>query len=179
MDGTNQDFLTEFPLISQAGFRFVRLMGGPLWPNGWNSTYGTDEATFFKRIKQVLDCARDNGLGIVLSVFWRHATQCDIAGESISVGLGTDGSATRVRCATILQKYVTAFKDHPALAAWEIGNEYSLFAANGSLPTANAGNGTPASYSSPNDVLTLAAMRSFYAFLPRLFVSMTRADALS
>jgi len=162
--GTGQEFLTEFPMIAQAGFRYVRVMGGPLWPNDWTNSYGANETQFFARIKQVLDCARDNGLGLVLSIFWRHATQADLASERVNTGIGTEGSATRTRCATIIQKYAEHFADHPAFAAWEVGNEYSLFAANASLPTANAGNGTPASYSAPDDTLTLASMRSFYTF---------------
>lgn len=162
--GTSQSYLDEFPLIAKAGFRFVRVMGGPLWPSEWTASYGANKAQYFQRIKQVLDCAKENGLGIVLSIFWRHATQADLANERVNTGLGTAGSATRTRCSTIIQEYAAAFKDHPAFAAWEVGNEYSLFAANGSLPTANAGNGTPASYSGPLDILTLASMRSFYEF---------------
>lgn len=169
--GTSQSYLDEFPLIARSGFRFVRLMGGPLWPSEWTASYGANKPLYFKRIKQVLDCAAEHGLGVVLSVFWRHATQADLASERVNAGLGTAGSATRARCATIIQEYAAAFKDHPAFAAWEIGNEYSLFAANASLPTANAGNGTPASYSAPDDTLTLASMRSFYEF----FASTVRA----
>ncbi|MCB1934139.1 MAG: cellulase family glycosylhydrolase [Candidatus Accumulibacter sp.] len=162
--GTSQKFVDELPQIAQAGFRFVRVMGGPLWPSEWTSSYGANKTRYFARVKQFLDCAAEHKIGIVLSLFWRHATQADLASESVNAGLGTSGSATRVRCATIIQEYAERFAGHPAVAAWEVGNEYSLFAANGSLPTANAGNGTPASYSSPADVLTLESMRSFYTF---------------
>ena len=75
--GTNQNFLTELPLIAQNGFRFVRVVGGPLWANGWAATYGTDKAAYFAKIKKFLDCAAEYKLGIVMSIFWRHATQPD------------------------------------------------------------------------------------------------------
>ncbi len=162
LSGTNQNFLTQLPLIAQIGFRFVRVMGGPIYPNGWNSTYGTDKAGYFAKIKQFLDVAAANRLGIVLSIFWRHATQADIVSETISTGYGSSSSLTRARCRTIATEYAQQFGAHPALAAWEIGNEYSLFASNSSLPIASPGNGTPASYSSPNDLLSQDNMRAFY-----------------
>ena len=161
--GTNQNFLTEFPLIAQNGYRFVRVAGGPLWAAGWAATYGTDKAAYFAKIKKFLDCAAEYKLGIVMSIFWRHATQPDRFGERINAALA-GSSATRTACATIIQEYAAAFKDHPAFAAWEVGNEYSLFAANGSLPAVSVPNGTPASYSGPGDVVTLDTMRSFYTF---------------
>ncbi len=162
--GTNQDFLTEIPLIAQAGFRFIRVMGGPIWPSEWTATYGTDKAVYFAKIKKFLDYAAQYNLGIVLSVFWRHATQSDLASEVVSM-IGASGSATRTRCATIIQEYASNFSAHPAFAAWEIGNEYSLMAANGSLPTGNVGKGTPASYAAPQDQITLQQMRDFYTFV--------------
>ena len=165
LSGTNQNFLTEFPLLARHGFKFVRVMGGPLWPSEWTATYTADKTGYYDKVKTFLDCAAEYGLGIVLSVFWRHATQCDLAGETVSVGIGTAGSATRTRVATIISEYASRFASHPAFAAWEIGNEYSLFAANGSLPTVNVGKGTPAAYNNPADVTTLAAMRDFYTFV--------------
>lgn len=155
-------FLTELPLIAQAGFRFVRVLGAPIYPNGWNATYGTDKAAFWAKTRAFLDCAAANRIGIIMSVFWRFATQADIVGETISTGYATAGSLTRTRCRLIATEFAQQFASHPALAAWEVGNEYSLFAANGSLPVASAGNGTPASYNNPADLLSLAAMRAFY-----------------
>jgi len=162
--GTNQNFLTELPLIAQNGFRFVRVAGAPLWSNGWAATYGTDKAAYFAKIKKFLDVAAEYKLGIIMSVFWRHATQPDRFGERVNTALA-GASATRTAVATIIQEYAERFATHPAFAAWEIGNEYSLFAANGSLPAVNTGNGTPASYSGPDDVLTLNTMRSFFTFV--------------
>lgn len=161
--GSNQNFLTQLPLIAQNGFRFVRVLGGPIYPNGWNSTYGTDKAAYFAKIRQFLDVAAANRLGVILSVFWRHATQADIVGETISTAYGSASSLMRVRCRAIATEYAQQFSGHPALAAWEVGNEYSLFAANSSIPVASAGNGTPASYASPADLLSLENMRAFYA----------------
>ena len=162
--GTNQNVLTELPLIAQNGFRFVRVAGAPLWSNGWAATYGTDKAAYFAKIKKFLDVAAEYKLGIIMSVFWRHATQPDRFGERVKTALA-GASATRTAVATIIQEYAERFATHPAFAAWEIGNEYSLFAANGSLPAVNNGNGTPASYSGPDDVLTLDTMRSFFTFV--------------
>lgn len=162
LSDSNQNFLTQLPLIAQSGFRFVRVLGGPIYPNGWNSTYGTDKAAYFAKIKQFLDVAAANRLGVILSVFWRHATQADIVGETISTAYGSASSLMRVRCRAIATEYAQQFSGHPALAAWEVGNEYSLFAANSSIPVASAGNGTPASYASPADLLSLENMRAFY-----------------
>lgn len=176
--GSNQNFLTQLPLIAQAGFRFVRVVGGPIYPNGWSSTYGTDKAAYFSKIRKFLDVAAANRLGIILSVFWRHATQADIVSENISTAYGSPSSLMRARCRTIAAEYAQEFSGHPALAAWEVGNEHSLFAANSATPTASAPNGTPASYSSPADLLSLENMRAFYVEFAQTIQSIDKSGRL-
>jgi hypothetical protein len=178
ISGSNQNFLTQLPLIAQNGFRFIRVLGGPIYPNGWNSTYGTDKAAYFAKIKQFLDVAAANRLGVILSVFWRFATQADIVSESISTAFGSSASLMRTRCRTILTEYAERFSGHPALAAWEVGNEYSLFAANAALPLASAPNGTPASYSSPADLLSLENIRAFYVEFAQTIQSIDKSGRL-
>lgn len=159
-----QKFLTEFPLIAQTGVRFVRLRATALFPNGWQSGYFANKELFYSRTLQVLDAAKEHGLGVVLSLFWRAATLSDLTNEDVEAGFATPGSATRTLAATVVDEFTTKFASHPAVAAWEIGNEYSLFAANGATPSVRVEEGTPASYTAPADVMTLSTMRNFYTF---------------
>lgn len=160
--GVNSLFVTELPLIAQHGFRFVRMLGGPIYPKGWNDTYGTDKEGFFNKVRAVLDCAAANRIGIILSLFWNSSTQADVVFEDIATGYGSAGSAMRTRCRLIATEFAQRFSSHPALAAWEVGNEYSLFAANAAVTPISVPNGTPASRPQPAYTLTLAAMREFY-----------------
>lgn len=159
------DFITEIPKIAQEGIRFIRVNSCGLFAPEWEQTYVDDKQLFLKRTKQFLDVAKDHNIGVVMNLFWRYATIPDLLGERVNVALATDGSLTRNFCATYIQDLVDTFKDHPAVSAWEVGNEYSLFASNGALPHVNTPRGTPASYSSPDDIMTLETMRSFYTFV--------------
>lgn len=159
------DFLTEIPKIAQEGIRFIRVNSCGLFAPEWTQTYVNNKELFLKRTKQFLDVAKDYNIGVVMNLFWRYATIPDLMNERVNAALATDGSLTRNFCATYIQDLVNAFKDHPAVSAWEVGNEYSLFASNGALPHVNVPRGTPASYSSPADVMTLETMRSFYTFV--------------
>ena len=161
----SDEFLTELPKVSKEGFRFIRVNSSALFAPDWNTVYVNDKAGFLKRVKQFLDVANDNNIGVIMSLFWRYATIPDLVSERVNIGLGTPGSATRNFCAQYVQDLVDTFKNHPAIAGWEMGNEYSLFASNGALPHINVGLGTPASYSIPDDVMTLETMRSFYSFI--------------
>lgn len=163
-DGTG-DFLTELPKIAQEGIRFIRVNSCGLFAPEWTQAYVNNKALFLKRTRQFLDVAKDNNIGVVMNLFWRYATIPDLVNERVNTGLATEGSLTRNFCATYIEEVVGAFKDHPAVSAWEVGNEYSLFAANGALPHINVGRGTPASYTAPADVMTLETMRSFYVFV--------------
>ena len=156
-------FLTEFPLIAQAGFNFVRLRACALFPNGWTAGYFANPTEFYKRTATVLDAASEHGLGLILTLFPRAATMTDITGQSVNTGFATPSSPTNTLISSILTEFCTRFKDHPAVAAWEIGNEYSLFAANSALPSVRTDEGTPSSYTAPQDVMTLETMRNFYA----------------
>ena len=161
----SEEFLTELPKVSKEGFRFIRVNSSVLFAPEWSVAYVNDKAGFLKRTKQFLDVAYDNNIGVIMSLFWRYATIPDLMGERVNAALGTPGSLTRNFCAQYIQDLVDTFKDHPAIAGWEMGNEYSLFAANGALPHINVPRGTPASYNNPLDVMTLETMRSFYSFV--------------
>ena len=168
----NTSFITEFRLMAEYGIRFCRVILAPYWKNDWNTYYAADKTAYYKKLTTFLNAASEAGIGIIGSMFWRFATLADIAGESVSL-LGTPGSACRALAQTMLTEYAQRYSAHPALAAWEVGNEYNLFAYNGSIPTTSVGNGTPASYASPADVLTIAGMRDFYAFF---YASVTAVD---
>ena len=164
------DFIAEFKKIAEHGWRFVRIPAGPFWKNGWNATYGTDKAAYFKKLKMLLDVAQQNNLGLIFSVFWMYQTQADITGEDIAAAYENDGtggttkSAMYTRCGTIIQEYAQAFASHPALAAWEVGNEYTIPPYNAGLPKVRPAEGTKASYAAPADVITITGMRKFYTF---------------
>jgi hypothetical protein len=159
------DFIIEIPKIKQEGIRFIRVNSCGLFPPEWQTAYIQDKPRFLARTKIFLDVAKDNNIGVIMSLFWRHATIPDIVNERVNTGLATPNSATRNFCAQYIEDLVGTFKDHPAISGWEVGNEYSLFAANSALPHVNIPRGSAASYSAPDDVMTLETMRSFYSFV--------------
>ena len=160
--------------LAGAGVRVVRVFGMPNAPGtssrtsgNWD-TWGTPEsvpsgnsytdlsATFYTKHREVLDYCATKGVSVIVCILSRMATLADLKGETQSVGFNTAGSATRTFARTIFANYVNALKDHTAVAAWEINNEWNNYAELQALPDATTGTPT---YTSPGDLVSVQSWR--------------------
>ena len=151
---------TRLSAISEVGVRLVRTLLCPLWP-GELDVYRNSPVAYFDRMTTFLDLCAASGISILANLLWRHATWSDPLDV---ITLETTGSTGRALIRAYVTDAVSRFYGHPAIAAWEVGNEWDLYRDSvTSLPSASVSDGTKASYSSPNDVLSSTAINGIYA----------------
>jgi hypothetical protein len=142
------------------GVRIVRTLLCPFWPVQMD-VYRNTPTTYFARMQTFLDLCESYGISIVANIGWRYATWTDTGNVN---DLATPGSTSRLLAISLTDGTVSRFYTHNAIAAWEIGNEYDLKKdVTTSLPSVSLVDGTKASYSSPNDVLSTAAISGIYS----------------
>lgn len=157
--------------LAANGVRVIRVVGMPSAPGtaprtsgNWDTwgipagvpagnAYTDLSSTFYTKHREVLDYCETKGISVIITMMGRMATLADLKGETQSVGFGSAGSATRTFARTIFANYVNALKDHPAIAAWEINNEWNNYAELQALP--GSATGSPV-YSSPGDLVSVA-----------------------
>lgn len=153
-------YQTSLAKLREYNVRVVRCLVTPLWAGGtggWGTynTAGGMNATYYSLLDAFMDECAENGIQVVMPLVWRHATLPDLFSETVSQ-IGTASSASLTYAVSFATEIATRYKNHDACGMWQVGNEWTNYAKGGGLPTVNVGNGTPASYSDPDDVLTVA-----------------------
>jgi len=120
----NDSFREGFAHLAKNGVPFVRFAAGGYWPADWR-VHRTDPVDHWRRLDRVVNAAERNGIGLVPSLFWHHATLPDLAGEPVSAW-GRNDSRTRRAAAEYTRDLVTRYRRSPAIWAWEFGNEHNL-----------------------------------------------------
>lgn len=167
----------QIDVCAANGVRIIRANGMPTGPatsgtsGNWDThgipagpvvgnAYTNLNATFYARQREILDYALSKGVSVIICMMGRMPTLADLKGETQSVGFGSAGSATRTFARTIFANYVNALKDHEAIAAWEINNEWNNLIELNSIPTDGAGSANPVpgapTYTDPADKVTMA-----------------------
>lgn len=174
---TDNLYIEQVDVLAAAGVKLIRANGmpnaagtsggsghwdtwgipaGPLSGNAYTDLH----STIYTRQRQVLDYCESKGVSVIVTLMGRMPTLADVKGETQSVGFGTAGSATRTFARTIFAAYVNALKDHNAIAAWEINNEWNNYAELNTIPSDGAGSGSPSlgapTYTDPADKVTMA-----------------------
>jgi sugar phosphate isomerase/epimerase len=144
----------------------VRFCATGFWPKEMQ-LYLTNRAEYFRRLDGVVQAAKQNGIGMVPSLFWFYATAPDLVGEPVDEWANPQ-SKTQAFMREYVREVVTRYRDNPAIWAWEFGNEYALEA---SLPNAKEHRppvqpelGTPASRSERDELTFAMVRRAFAAF---------------
>lgn len=148
-------------IAAQCGAKVLRVKATPFWPaqwiyglNGgkaWSAATAADREPHYQRIDAFLDKCQARGIGVILTLFFRHASVPDLVGEPVRAWL-TAGSNTRNVAAAITQEVVTRYLNHDAVYGYEWSNEVNHYndasdATRGGFPAVNAGFGTASSYS--------------------------------
>jgi len=136
----------EFEVIASLGLNVVRLF--LLWDD-WQPTPSTVSDACLQRFGQVCDTAAEFGLGLDVTFFTGHmsgpnwapgwlldglplpfARQVVSGGQVVQSGYRNYFTDDEARAAQrlLLRTVVSAFRDHPAVWMWNLGNEPDLFA---------------------------------------------------
>ena len=161
--------------------KVLRVKAFPYFPSWWTAgvlngktvaaaTSGDREAHYLK-IDSFLAKCRTRGIGVILNLFFRHATASDLCGQSIRAGWLIAGSTTRNFVQAVTQEVATRYLSEEAVFGYEWSNEVNhrndaSDASRGAWPVTNAAYGTLASYSAAADMLNggdLASVVTWWA----------------
>ena len=165
--------------------KVLRVKAFPYYPAWW-TTYvnggktiaaatAADREAHYLKIDAFLAKCRARGIGVILNLFFRHATVSDLAGQQVRAGWLTGGSATRNFAQAITQELVTRYLNEDAVYGYEWSNEVNhkndapetvVNPVDGSdpWPVVNPGQGTRASYSAAGDMLNGADLSTIIAW---------------
>jgi len=110
-DILDRDFNPDLPSLVTLGVNTIRI-----W-NGFTNDLLTDEPAF--QLKALLDKAEAGGIKVIMG-FW------------VDYGLNFSDPLVRDDVMDRFERYVQAYKDHPAVLFWAVGNENNFFLGNNS-----------------------------------------------
>ena len=154
--------------------KVLRVNATPYWPAQWRygvnggvagvaATAGDREAHYLKMDAFIAKC-RALDIGVILTLFFRHASPCDLAGQTLRAGWLNAG-ATRTYVTSVTQEIVTRYLAEDAVLGYEWSNEANHYndaldaaitsasVVGKAFPGVDTNQGTPASYSATNDML--------------------------
>ena len=162
--------------------KVIRVKATPYWPAQWRygvnggvagvAAIAADREAHYVKIDAFLAKCQALGIGVILNLFFRHASVCDLAGQTLRAGWLNAG-ATRTYVTAVTQEIVTRYMTHDAVYGYELSNEinhrndasdaaitgvgYLAGVATpgvvgGGFPGVNDNYGTPVSYSAASNV---------------------------
>ena len=118
-----QTFKDGFAGMAEHNIPFVRIALG--YYSSFYDRYDEDPQGTLNKLRQVLDAAEAEHVGVILSLFWHDAALAEHVGEK-RADMGEDDSRTLAYAKEFTATIVQEFAGHRALWGWEIGNEYNL-----------------------------------------------------
>jgi hypothetical protein len=131
-DGSCRSYEAGFRELGRRHIPFCRILCGGFWPSE-QALYENDPKEFFARLDRVVESAKKNEVGLILSLFWTPSTVPDLVGEGAGAW-GDAKSKTQAYMRRFVRDVVTRYLHSPAVWGWEFGNEYGLGA---DLPNAS------------------------------------------
>lgn len=122
------EYIPIFDMLSRVGCKYVRIFGDGFNTGTGLGLYQSNPAFALACVQTILDAAWARGISVIWSLHWNVVGIASWKGEALSAILGASLSRTYLQL--VVDTVVPAFKNHPAIAAWECGNEL-----NGLAPT--------------------------------------------
>lgn len=124
-------YIADLASIAASGVRVIRISAVPLSTADWGTYVGTvggsPVSTYIPALRTFLDECAKNGISCIVSLLWNHFRVSAVV-SSTEADFATANSKSRKYCVDFSQVIVRNFYDHPAVAAWGIGNEWSNYA---------------------------------------------------
>jgi hypothetical protein len=161
-DGNDSSYDIGFATLAAKGIPYARFCATGFWPRDMK-LYANDRADYFRRLDGVVASAQAHGVGLIPSLFWYYACVPDLVGEPMDQWANTE-SKTHAWMRNYIREIMERYRDNPTIWAWELGNEFSLYAEipRGIRPKTHRDLGTPETRS-PRDVLSYAMVRKAFA----------------
>ena len=118
-----QTFKDGFAGMAEHNIPFVRMALG--YYSSFYERYDEDPRGTLDKIREVLDAAEAEHVGVILSLFWHDAALPQHVGEK-RADMGEENSRTLAYAVEFTTAIVKEFAGHRALWGWEVGNEYNL-----------------------------------------------------
>jgi hypothetical protein len=160
--GSEQDAMLDFAQSMKV--KVLRVKATPYWPAQWRygvnggvagvAAIAADRAAHYAQIDAFIAKCRARDIGVILTLFFRHASPCDLAGQTVRAGWLSAG-ATRTYVTSVTQEIVTRYLTEDAVLGYEWSNEVNHYndaadAAFSAFPGTNTGYGSAASYTAAN-----------------------------
>ncbi len=159
--------------------KVIRVKAFPYFPSWWTAgvlagktvaaATASDREAHYLKIDAFLAKCRARGIGVILNLFFRHATASDLCGQSVRAGWLVPGSATRNFVQAVTQEVATRYLNEEAVFGYEWSNEVNhrndaSDSTRGSWPVQNSSYGTLASYSAAADMFNGGDLASVVAW---------------
>jgi hypothetical protein len=163
-DGADTSYDAGFATLAEKGIPFARFCATGFWPRDMK-LYVDDREEYFRRLDGVVHSAEKHGIGLIPSLFWYYACVPDLVGEPMNQWANPN-SKTHAWMRQYVREVVTRYRDNPTIWAWELGNEYSLYAniPHSNRPKTHPDLGTPASRSERDDLTYAMVNHAFISF---------------
>lgn len=124
---TPNAYITVIDLLHSLGVKVVRIFGDGFDQSQGMGLWETGSSTAIGHAQTILDYLASKGMGAIWCVHWAVHNVPAYKSEAVTQ-LTVNNSPSRNYLKLVIDTAVPAFRDHPALAAWSIGNElqYSL-----------------------------------------------------
>lgn len=165
---SSTDWQTAIDTAATAGAKIIKIPLMPRYPTQlstyvytFSSPNYTLRASYIAKVNEILAYAETKGVSVLGVIIWRLATAFDIASESPNQ-VEKRGSGGREFCRQILAQMITEFGGNEMLAGWVTATEPDLSCYSGSVSFGiSTANGTPASYTTPGDIMSLTGIVDF------------------
>ncbi len=117
-------FRKSIPLFKEYNIPFIRCPFSGFGPDYYDR-FDADPAKYLGMMDEVIKCAEENKLGLIVSIMWNDIAIPTHCGEK-RAAMGDPNSKTVAYAKEYVRTVVEHLKDSPAVWGWEIGNEYNL-----------------------------------------------------
>ena len=155
LKSTDTSFIQGFGFLSAHHVPVARVLAAGFWPKDW-ALYFTDKTEYYRRMDLFVQQAEQNGVGLILDLFWTATTVGELVDDAVAAGyltpgadfvpadplnldylghstyaeyrkaLGRSDSGSNALIAYYTREVVRRYAYSPAVWGWEFGNECNL-----------------------------------------------------
>lgn len=126
----NPGLSADLDAIAARGFKVIRVGFGFYSYATWRDYYYNAQAAYWAKLDQVLDAIAARGLVCIVNMAWnlRAFTQLSFLSSGATIGpnkLADKTSPLYTLFSGYVSAFVTRYRNHPGVGAWQFGNETS------------------------------------------------------
>lgn len=126
----NTGLANDLDAIAARGFKVIRVGFGFFDYTTWRDYYYNAQAAYWAKLDQVLDAIAARGMVCIVNMGWNVRAFTQLTYLSAGATIGPNKLADKTSpLYTLFSGYVSAFvnryRNHPAVGAWQFGNETS------------------------------------------------------